>query len=123
MARDHPVAGDCRRPDARSVYARPDLEDGVPLRRGLWLFLGFARLLDPADLVSSGAGAAAGIAAVNSIGNLGGYFGPQVFGWLKDFTGNEFAGMAFLAACALIGAGIVFVLGHDPALEKPAPAL
>jgi MFS transporter, ACS family, tartrate transporter len=45
-----------------------------------------------------------------------------VFGWLKDSTGNEFAGMAFLAACALIGAGIVFVLGHDPALEKPALA-
>jgi len=71
----------------------------------------------------SGAGAAAGIAAVNSIGNLGGYFGPQVFGWLKDLTGAEFAGMAFLAVCALIGAGIVFLLGHDPALEKPAPAL
>ncbi len=70
----------------------------------------------------SGAGAAAGIAAVNSIGNLGGYFGPQVFGWLKDSTGNEFAGMLFLAACALIGAGIVLVLGHNPALEKPAAA-
>jgi nitrate/nitrite transporter NarK len=70
----------------------------------------------------SGAGAAAGIAAVNSIGNLGGYFGPQVFGWLKDATGAEFAGMVFLALCALIGAGIVLVLGHDPALEKPAPA-
>jgi ACS family tartrate transporter-like MFS transporter len=68
----------------------------------------------------SGAGAAAGIAAVNSIGNLGGYFGPQVFGWLKDSTHNDFAGLAFLAACALIGAGIVLALGHDPALEKPA---
>jgi MFS transporter, ACS family, tartrate transporter len=68
----------------------------------------------------SGAGAAAGIAAVNSIGNLGGYFGPQVFGWLKDSTGSEFAGMAFLAVCALIGAGIALALGHDPALEKPA---
>ncbi len=67
----------------------------------------------------SGAGAAAGIAAVNSIGNLGGYFGPQVFGWLKDSTGNEFAGLIFLAACALIGAGIVLALGHDPALERP----
>jgi len=70
----------------------------------------------------SGAGAAAGIAAVNSIGNLGGYFGPQVFGWLKDATGGEFAGMAFLAACALIGAIIVFVLGHNPALERPTVA-
>lgn len=68
----------------------------------------------------SGAGAAAGIAAVNSIGNLGGYFGPKVFGMLKDSTQNDFASLAFLAACALIGAAIVAVLGHDPALEKPA---
>jgi MFS transporter, ACS family, tartrate transporter len=67
----------------------------------------------------SASGAAAGIAAVNSIGNLGGYFGPQVFGWLKD-TQGEFAGLTYLAACALIGAGIVLALGHDPALERPA---
>jgi nitrate/nitrite transporter NarK len=70
----------------------------------------------------SGAGAAAGIAAVNSIGNLGGYFGPQIFGWLKDSTGDNTAGMGFLAACALIGAGIVLVLGHDPELEQPSEA-
>ena len=39
----------------------------------------------------SGAGAAAGIAAVNSIGNLGGYFGPKIFGQLRDWTGTDFA--------------------------------
>ena len=66
----------------------------------------------------SGAGAAAGIAAVNSIGNLGGYFGPQVFGWLKDRTGGDFASLMFLAACAVVGAVIVLVMGHDPALER-----
>jgi D-galactonate transporter len=70
----------------------------------------------------SGAGAAAGIAAVNSIGNLGGYFGPQIFGWLKDSTGDTTASLAFLAVCALIGAGIVLVLGHDPELEQPMEA-
>ena len=59
---------------------------------------------------------------VNSIGNLGGYFGPQVFGYLKDDRRGEFASLVYLAVCALIGASIVFVLGHDPALEKPAPA-
>ena len=68
----------------------------------------------------SGAGAAAGIAAVNSIGNLGGFFGPKVFGWLKDTTGADYASLMFLAACAVIGAVIVLVLGHDPALERPA---
>ncbi len=71
----------------------------------------------------SGAGAAAGIAAVNSIGNLGGYFGPQVFGMLKESRFGEFGSLAFLAACALVGAGIVLVLGHDPALERPPEGL
>jgi nitrate/nitrite transporter NarK len=67
----------------------------------------------------SARGAAAGIAAVNSIGNLGGYFGPQVFGYLKDHSG-EFASLVYLSVAALVGAGIVLVLGHDPALERPA---
>ncbi|RFB79003.1 MFS transporter [Methylovirgula sp. 4M-Z18] len=68
----------------------------------------------------TGTGAAAGIAAVNSIGNLGGFFGPQVFGWLKDKTGQDAASLSFLAACAVVGAVIVFVLGHNPTLERPA---
>ncbi len=68
----------------------------------------------------TGTGAAAGIAAVNSIGNLGGFFGPKVFGWLKDQTGGDFASLMFLATCAIIGALIVLVLGHNPALEQPA---
>ena len=67
----------------------------------------------------SGAGAAAGIAAVNSIGNLGGYFGPQVFGILKDYTGGNTASLIFLACSAAIGIVLVLVLGHNPALEKP----
>jgi ACS family tartrate transporter-like MFS transporter len=66
----------------------------------------------------SGAAAAAGIATVNSIGNLGGFFGPKVFGILKDQTGSDFAGLMFLAGCAVVGAVIVFVLGHNPALER-----
>ncbi len=69
----------------------------------------------------SGQSAAAGIAAVNSIGNLGGYFGPQMFGLLKDRTGGDTAGLVFFSACALIGAGIVLWLGHDAALERVQP--
>ena len=68
----------------------------------------------------SGAGAAAGIAAVNSIGNLGGYFGPQVFGFLKDQTGGTTASLIFLACSAAVGIVLVYALGHNPALEKPA---
>ncbi len=68
----------------------------------------------------SGAGAAAGIAAVNSIGNLGGYFGPQAFGYLKTATGGDTASLIFLACAALIGAVLVLALGHNPALERAA---
>jgi len=68
----------------------------------------------------SGAGAAAGIAAVNSVGNLGGYFGPQVFGYLKNATGGDTASLIFLACSAVVGIVLVLALGHNPALEKPA---
>lgn len=66
----------------------------------------------------SGAGAAAGIAAVNSIGNLGGYFGPQVFGLLRDYTGSDFVGLLFLAGCAFVGMVVVFLLGYNPAISR-----
>jgi D-galactonate transporter len=69
----------------------------------------------------SGTAAAAGIAAINSIGNLGGYFGPQVFGLLRDRSGADEAGLIFLALCAIVGIVIVLVLGHNPALERAPP--
>ena len=71
----------------------------------------------------SGAGAAAGIAAVNSIGNLGGYFGPQVFGILKTTTQGDAAGLVFLAAVAVAGAILVWSLGHNPELEESHPTI
>ena len=68
----------------------------------------------------SGEGAAAGIAAINSIGVLSGYFGPRIFGQLHDWTGADFAGLMFLSGCGVIGAIIMLVLGHNPAVERPA---
>jgi ACS family tartrate transporter-like MFS transporter len=70
----------------------------------------------------SGAGAAAGIAAVNSIGNLGGYFGPQAFGLLRDHTGSDVAGLIFLAGCGFIGMLIVLLLGYNPAISRSLAA-
>jgi MFS transporter, ACS family, tartrate transporter len=66
----------------------------------------------------SGAGAAAGIAAVNSIGNLGGYLGPQVFGLLRDYTGSDFASLMFLAGCAFVGMVVVLLLGYNQAISR-----
>ena len=56
----------------------------------------------------SGTAAAAGIALVNSIGNLGGFAGPYVVGWIRDSTKSYEAGMYFLAGCALASAMIAF---------------
>ncbi len=59
----------------------------------------------------AGTAAAAGIAWINSIGNLGGFVGPYVLGWLREYTGGDQIGMAFLAVLAFMSAAILFVVG------------
>jgi MFS transporter, ACS family, tartrate transporter len=61
----------------------------------------------------TGSAAAGGIALVNSIGNLGGYVGPFVVGWIKDTTGSFEAGLYFLAACALLSGIIAYLAVHS----------
>ena len=65
-----------------------------------------------------GAPAAAGIAAINATGNLGGYFGPQVFGIIRDTTGADSGGLLFLAASGLTAFVLILVLGRNRAIEK-----
>jgi D-galactonate transporter len=52
----------------------------------------------------AGAGAAAGIALINSLGNLAGFISPFLVGWLKDLTQSTNAGMYLLAASMVLGA-------------------
>ena len=52
----------------------------------------------------AGAGAAAGIALINSVGNLAGFASPFLVGWLKDMTQSTNAGMYMLAASLVVGA-------------------
>jgi ACS family tartrate transporter-like MFS transporter len=66
----------------------------------------------------SGASAAAGIAVINSVGNLAGFFGPYVMGALKDATGSYSAGLWVISACALVGVAVVLALRHDRKLEE-----
>ena len=42
--------------------------------------------------------AAVSIAAINSIGNLGGFAGPYAIGAIKDWTGSTYGGLLFLSA-------------------------
>jgi nitrate/nitrite transporter NarK len=52
----------------------------------------------------SGASAAAGIAIINSIGNLAGFASPYMIGYLKDLTHSTQTGMYVLAGMLVIGA-------------------
>jgi ACS family tartrate transporter-like MFS transporter len=68
----------------------------------------------------SGPAAAAGIAAINAIGNLGGFAGPVMIGWLKDLTGSLLGGLYFVAGLLLASALLVVLLARgNPALAKP----
>jgi ACS family tartrate transporter-like MFS transporter len=60
------------------------------------------------SLFLTGAAAAVGIALINSIGNLGGYVGPFVVGWIKDSTKSFEMGVYFLAGCAFTSALITY---------------
>jgi MFS transporter, ACS family, tartrate transporter len=52
----------------------------------------------------TGPAAAAAIAWINSLGNLGGFFGPWYVGWVKDATGSFTGGLYGLALFGLIAA-------------------
>ncbi len=62
----------------------------------------------------AGTGAAAGIALINSVGNLAGFVSPYLIGFLKDLTGSNAIGMYALAA--ILVAGAVAVLATSPKL-------
>jgi MFS transporter, ACS family, tartrate transporter len=75
----------------------------------------------PASFLT-GASAAAGIAAINSLGNLSGFGGPFLMGWLKNTTGSFTPGLVSLAGAAAIGAVAVLLLRVNPALERAPQA-
>jgi MFS family permease len=57
--------------------------------------------------ILQGRGAAAGIGAINSIGNLAGFFSPMIVGYLKDLTHDNRSGMFALAGMLIAGALLV----------------
>jgi ACS family tartrate transporter-like MFS transporter len=73
----------------------------------------------------TGTAAAGAIALINATGNLGGYVGPFIVGWIKDSTGTFEAGLYFLAACSFACAVITFFAARaagDPAAIQRASA-
>ena len=62
----------------------------------------------------SGPALAAGIAWINSIGNLGGFFGPSYVGLMKDLTGGYAGGLYGLALLGLVAAIVCALFLHIP---------
>ena len=74
----------------------------------------------------SGTALAGGIAWINSIGNLGGFFGPWYVGVMRDVTGNFAGGLFGLALLSLIAALVCAFFLHIPnptltAAQRVAP--
>ena len=59
----------------------------------------------PTQLLGKSAAATA-VGLINMLGNLGGFFGPAVFGYLRTSTGNFRTGLWFLVACMIAAGGL-----------------
>ncbi len=66
----------------------------------------------------SGLRASAGIAVINSIGNLGGFVGPNILGLTRSSSGNFRNGLLVLAGGMVLGAGVALSVRMDRAGEN-----
>jgi MFS transporter, ACS family, tartrate transporter len=66
----------------------------------------------------TGLSAAAGIAVINSIANLGGYFGPDIIGLFRTANGGFRGGLLAIAATVTLSGGIALIVGNLPAAQS-----
>jgi ACS family tartrate transporter-like MFS transporter len=59
----------------------------------------------------TGTGAAAGLALINSMGNVSGLVGPPIIGVLRQETGTFTAALLFLAGMLILGAATTVAFG------------
>lgn len=67
------------------------------------------------------AAAAGSIGLINSFGNLGGFVGPKVLGYVETKTGSFMPGILFLCVSMAVSASIIIGLGLGRRDPKPAP--
>jgi MFS transporter, ACS family, tartrate transporter len=88
------------------------------------LAIGYCSSLSPFWAIPSefltGFSAASGIAVINSVGNLGGFAGPYVVGFIKDKTGALYGGLAFAGISMLAAATLVLFLPKTAGVQAPA---
>ena len=90
------------------------------------LTIGYCSSLGPFWAMPSefltGFSAASGIAFINSVGNLGGFFGPSMVGFITQKTGKLYGGLAFAGAFMLVAAMLVLILPRVASIRMPAEA-
>ncbi|MBC7898205.1 MAG: MFS transporter [Cytophagaceae bacterium] len=69
-------------------------------------------------ILLSGSSAAVGIALVNSIGNVGGFIGPTLIGFLKDTTGHDNGAFYTLSAMAFVASLICVSMRWSPSIRE-----
>jgi sugar phosphate permease len=68
----------------------------------------------------SGTAAAGAVGMINSVGNLGGFVGPYLTGWIRQTTGS-FAGALLYLAVSLTAAGLLILTLRKLPAEAQAP--
>jgi ACS family tartrate transporter-like MFS transporter len=84
---------------------------------GIWGTLGPFWAMSSESL--AGTGAAAGIALINSVGNLGGFAGPYLVGWVRTNTNSFTWGLVTLALILISGA-VITVVARKPSSRLPS---
>jgi MFS transporter, ACS family, tartrate transporter len=65
-----------------------------------------------------GLSAAAGIAVINSLANLGGYYGPDIIGFFRKLNGGFRGGLLAIGATLALSGAIALIVGRAPAGER-----
>ena len=83
--------------------------------------LGLASMLGPfwafATSFLGGIGAAAGIALVNSVGNIGGFVGPNIVGYVRD--DQQLRGGLAIVGAILVGGGLLVLCVSPRDVTEP----
>jgi MFS transporter, ACS family, tartrate transporter len=70
----------------------------------------------------SGAVAAVSVALINAVGNLGGFFGPQILGLLRDATGDFKVAMMVMVFWPIMAAVLLLLLGRHRGMQQSLAA-
>ena len=65
-----------------------------------------------------GLSAAAGIAVINSLANLGGYFGPDIIGFFRSANGGFRGGLLAIGATVTLSGVVALIIGRGRGDEK-----